>query len=87
MMEVLLRIWLGHSTEGITDRYTVESLKRDGAYRKVTQSKQAWVSTCLWQPEFWNAKASRSSSADHAFVKAKHASEITFTHLFHAMIR
>ena len=35
-MEVLLRIWVGHSTEGITDKYTVESLKRDVAYRKIT---------------------------------------------------
>jgi integrase len=32
--EVLLRIWVGHSTEGITDKYTVETLKRDVAYRK-----------------------------------------------------
>jgi hypothetical protein len=30
------RVWVGHSTEGITDRYTVESLKRDVAYRKAT---------------------------------------------------
>jgi len=36
VMEVLLRIWVGHSTEGITDNYTVESLKRDVAYRKTT---------------------------------------------------
>jgi len=36
VMEVLLRIWVGHSTEGITDKYTVESLKRDVAYRKIT---------------------------------------------------
>jgi integrase len=36
VMEVLLRIWVGHSTEGITDRYTVESLKADFAYRKAT---------------------------------------------------
>lgn len=36
VMEVLLRIWAGHSTEGITDRYTVESLKGDFAYRKAT---------------------------------------------------
>ena len=35
-MEVLLRIWVGHSTEGITDKYTVETLKRDLAYRKAT---------------------------------------------------
>ena len=36
VMEVLLRIWVGHSTEGITDRYTVEALKADVAYRRVT---------------------------------------------------
>jgi hypothetical protein len=36
VMEVLLRIWVGHSTHGITDRYTVESLKRDVAFRKLT---------------------------------------------------
>jgi len=36
VMEVLLRIWVGHSTEGITDKYTVETLKRDVAYRKAT---------------------------------------------------
>jgi integrase len=36
VMEVLLRIWVGHSTEGITDKYTVEALKRDVGYRKAT---------------------------------------------------
>jgi len=36
VMEVLLRIWVGHSTQGITDKYTVETLKRDVAYRKAT---------------------------------------------------
>ena len=36
VMEVLLRIWVGHSTEGITDKYTVESLKTDVAYRSIT---------------------------------------------------
>jgi hypothetical protein len=36
VMEVLLRIWVGHSTEGITDKYTVETLKRDVGYRKAT---------------------------------------------------
>ena len=36
VMEVLLRIWVGHSTEGITDKYTVEALKRDVVYRKAT---------------------------------------------------
>jgi integrase len=36
VMEVLLRIWVGHSTHGITDKYTVESLKMDVAYRSLT---------------------------------------------------
>jgi hypothetical protein len=36
VMEVLVRIWVGHSTEGISDKYTVETLKRDVAYRKAT---------------------------------------------------
>jgi integrase len=36
VMEVLLRIWVGHSTEGITDKYTIDTLKRDVAYRKAT---------------------------------------------------
>jgi hypothetical protein len=35
-MEVLLRIWVGHSTHGITDNYTVESLKGDAAFRSST---------------------------------------------------
>jgi hypothetical protein len=35
-MEVLLRIWVGHSTHGITDNYTVESLKADAAFRSLT---------------------------------------------------
>ena len=26
--EILLRVWIGHSTEGITDRYALESVKR-----------------------------------------------------------
>jgi integrase len=46
VMEVLLRIWVGHSTEGITDKYTVESLKRDVAYRKVT-AEQAGLGFAL----------------------------------------
>jgi integrase len=48
VMEVLLRIWVGHSTEGITDKYTVETLKRDVAYRKATAEQLALVSTHLW---------------------------------------
>jgi integrase len=36
VMEVLLRIWVGHSTHGITDNYTVESLKADAEFRSAT---------------------------------------------------
>jgi integrase len=36
VMEVLLRIWVGHSTHGITDNYTVESIKGDVEFRKLT---------------------------------------------------
>jgi integrase len=36
VMEVLLRIWVGHSTHGITDNYTVESIKADAEFRKQT---------------------------------------------------
>jgi len=36
VMEVLLRIWVGHSTHGITDSYTVESLKADAEFRRKT---------------------------------------------------
>jgi hypothetical protein len=35
-MEVLLRIWVGHATHGITDRYTVDALKRDVKLRRET---------------------------------------------------
>jgi integrase len=35
VMEVLLRIWVGHSTHGITDNYTVESLKADAEFRRL----------------------------------------------------
>src|SRR5580704_7324201 len=34
--EVLLRIWVGHATHGITDRYTVDALKRDVKLRRET---------------------------------------------------
>jgi hypothetical protein len=41
VMEVLLRIWVGHSTHGITDNYTVESLKADAEFRSATARKLA----------------------------------------------
>lgn len=34
-MEVLLRIWVGHSTHGIKDNYTVESLKAAAEFRRL----------------------------------------------------
>jgi integrase len=40
VMEVLLRIWVGHSIHGITDNYTVESLKGDPAFRQ-SKAEQA----------------------------------------------
>jgi integrase len=46
VMEVLLRIWVGHSTHGITDKYTVESLKGDAAFRKLT-AEQAGLGFAL----------------------------------------
>jgi hypothetical protein len=47
VMEVLLRIWVETSTKGITDKYTVETLKRDVAYRKAAAQQLASVSTCF----------------------------------------
>lgn len=35
-MEVLLRIWVGHATHAITDRYPVDALKRDMTLRRET---------------------------------------------------
>jgi hypothetical protein len=34
-MEVLLGIWVGHSTHCITDNYTVESLKADAEFSRL----------------------------------------------------
>ena len=34
--EVPLRIWVGHATHGITDRYTMDALKRDVKLRRET---------------------------------------------------
>ena len=34
VMEGLSRIWVGHSTHGITDNHTVESLKADAEFRR-----------------------------------------------------
>ena len=34
--EILLRVWVGHSTEGITDKYALEGIKRDTLFRTIT---------------------------------------------------
>ena len=50
-MEVLLRIWVGHATHGITDRYTVDALKRDVNLRRETAEQVGLGSSCLiWKP-------------------------------------
>ncbi len=37
--EILLRIWIGHSTEGITDKYALEGVKRDTMFRTMVAQK------------------------------------------------
>jgi integrase len=37
--EILLRVWIGHSTEGITDKYALEGVKRDTLFRTITAQK------------------------------------------------
>jgi integrase len=37
--EILLRVWVGHSTEGITDKYALEGVKRDTLFRTMTTQK------------------------------------------------
>jgi integrase len=37
--EILLRIWMGHSTRGITDRYALEGVKRNTLFRTMTAQK------------------------------------------------
>ena len=37
--EILLRVWVGHSTEGITDKYALEGVKRDTLFRTITAQK------------------------------------------------
>jgi integrase len=46
VMEVLLRIWAGHSIHGITDKYTVEALKCDLAFRQ-SKAEQAGLGFTL----------------------------------------
>ena len=37
--EILLRVWIGHSTEGITDKYALEGIKRDTLFRTMMAQK------------------------------------------------
>jgi len=37
--EILLRVWIGHSTEGITDKYALEGIKRDTLFRTTMAQK------------------------------------------------
>src|SRR5215472_1850057 len=37
--ELLLRIWIGHSTEGITDKYALEGMKSNTFFRAMTAQK------------------------------------------------
>jgi hypothetical protein len=44
VIEALLKIWVGHFTHGIRDNYTVESLKADAEFRRLTRKKLAMPS-------------------------------------------
>lgn len=53
--EILLRVWVGHSTEGITDEYALEGVKRDTLFRAMTAQKaglgfQLWQGDCELHP-------------------------------------
>lgn len=55
--EVLLRIWVGHATHCITDRYTVDALKRDTKLRRETAEQVGlgfhmpmWKPNCQLHP-------------------------------------
>jgi integrase len=48
--EILLRVWVGHSTEGITDKYALEGVKRDTLNRTIT-AQNAGVGFKLWQED------------------------------------
>ena len=39
MPEILLRIWIGHSTAGITDKYAREGVARDTLFRAMMAQK------------------------------------------------
>ena len=45
--EILLRVWIGHSTEGITDRYALESVKRDTLFRTMNRKRVKFQSKQL----------------------------------------
>jgi len=66
-MEVLLRIWVGHSTHGITDNYTVESLKADAEFRRQTAEETGVGFHMPVEPELPFARiAPRNGSAEIA---------------------
>ena len=44
----MLRVWVGHSTEGITDKYALEGVKRDTFKRTIT-AQNAGLGFKLWQ--------------------------------------
>jgi hypothetical protein len=46
--EILLRVWVGHSTDDITDRYALDGVKRDTLFRTITAQK-AGLGFKLWQ--------------------------------------
>ena len=67
VMEVLLRIWVGHSTHGITDNYTVESLKADAEFRRQAAEETGLGFHILVEPELPVARiAPRNCSAENA---------------------
>jgi integrase len=46
--EILLRVWVGHSTEGITDKYALEGVKRNTLSRTM-HAQKAGLGFNLWQ--------------------------------------
>jgi integrase len=48
--EILLRVWVGHSTEGITDKYALEGVKRNTLSRTM-HAQKAGLGFNLWQED------------------------------------
>lgn len=66
-MELLLRIWVGHSTHGITDNYTVESLKADAEFSRLAAEEAGLGFRTPAEPELPVARiAPRNGSAEIA---------------------